>query len=96
MLGVLSVSFFSDYQGRKFSLVIALVSQVMSTLLVFIGSYYDMIPLFIVSMILAGFGANSLLPVSYVYLNKLLSKMWADRSILLVNGAGYLSPYLEI
>lgn len=88
MLGVLFVSFFSDYQGRKFSLIIALVCQLMATLLLFIGSYYDIVSLFMVSMVMAGFGTNSLLPVSYVYLNKILSKIWADRSILLMNGIG--------
>lgn len=93
MLGVLFVSFISDNQGRKFSLVIALCCQIMSTLLVLIGSYWDIIPLFVVAMVLAGFGANSLLPVSYVYMNKILSKFWAGRSVLLANGAGYYRYY---
>jgi hypothetical protein len=60
----------------------------MAVLMLLIGSHYDVIPLFYISMILAGYGAGSTLPGIYVYVEKLMSKKWADLGIIWVNGFG--------
>jgi len=63
--------------------------QVLSLVLLLLSASYDIIPLMVFAEILTGFSSGSFLSVSYVFTDKVMSKRWADRSILITNGVGY-------
>ena len=43
MLGVLFVNFISDYNGRKFSIILSIAFQVVSMILLNLGAAYDVV-----------------------------------------------------
>lgn len=43
MLGVVFVNFISDYNGRKFSIILSIAVQVVSMILLNIGAAYDVV-----------------------------------------------------
>jgi len=43
MLGVVFVNFISDYNGRKFSIILSIAVQVISMILLNIGAAYDVV-----------------------------------------------------
>ncbi len=97
LVGIAVVNFLSDYQGRKFSVMLALTVQVGSitrTLtaisVLFIGSKLASFPILVVSEFMAGFSTISLLSVSYALSDKLMSKKWMSRSVLVTNGFSYI------
>ena len=85
--GVIFVNFYSDYQGRKFSLIISMVAMCLASSFLLLGSMLDEVVLFVVAEVLGGFGADSFLAVSYVYMNKVMSKSWSDRAFVVANCA---------
>lgn len=93
MIGVVFVNFASDLNGRKFSLILTMSLQIISMVILTIGASYNVISLMVLAQVLIGFSSGSFLSVSYVYTDKIMSKKWADRSILITNGVGYLSSY---
>lgn len=88
IIGVIVVNFSSDLYSRKFSVMLGIVAQVVSTFLLLLGSAVNSTILFYLAEILAGFGSLSLLPACYVYVDKIMSKRWAERVILMINGFG--------
>lgn len=43
MMGVVFVNFISDYNGRKFSIILSITVQVLSMILLNIGTSYDVV-----------------------------------------------------
>lgn len=87
-MGVVFVNFISDYNGRKFSIILSISIQAISMVLLNIGAAYDVVGLMGFSEILIGFSSGSFISVSYVFTDKIMSKKLSDRSILITNGFG--------
>lgn len=54
-----------------------------------IGTYYIIIPLMYVGIILMGFGGYALSMVSYSYLSEISSDLWRQRSLVLTYSFWY-------
>ena len=61
-----------------------------------VGSAADLGVLLLISQVFSGFGAGSVLPVIYVYIDKIMSKKWSNRAVLIANGVGYRLVYLDL
>jgi MFS family permease len=89
ILGVMLANFISDYRGRKFSMLLSQACMVLSLVLLLAGSYFDAVPLFYIAEILCGYGAASMFSITYVFIEKMMSKKWADRGIIYINLLSY-------
>jgi MFS family permease len=83
--GVLLANMISDYHGRKFSLLLSQFCLILSLVLLLLGSWLDCLPLFYIAQILSGYGAVSMFSIIYVYIEKMMSKRWADRGVIWIN-----------
>jgi MFS family permease len=69
------------------SLLWACVVKIYFILVAFIGGLNHSIPTIIVSQFLQGFGASSILPLSYAFLSDYCSDKFKPRAVIIVNTA---------
>ncbi len=84
----------SDTKSRKAALQISisitalgLCSKEFLILVAFIGGLNHSIPTIIVSQFLQGFGASSIIPLSYAFLSDYCSDKFKPRAVIIVNTA---------
>ncbi len=95
--GLIIINLFSDIKSRKYSAILAMafanvggVCNILYHLGAFLGGTYESISLLIISQFLTGFGAYSLLPLTYTILSDLCSDSYRQKGVVFVNSAWYL------